>query len=199
MAAATVLQTSDRACPELPGCYAEACWYAAYTCANCEKKVAEQLRRRGVEQFLPLYRAVHRWKDRYVRLQLPLFPGYVFVHLALRDRLQALQVPNVVRLIGFGAHPAALPQQDIDALRAGLDGGLRAQPHPYLTIGKRVRIRSGPLEGLEGILQRRKGNFRVVLSVDLIMRSICVEADAWDLGIALPSVRQTETPSCPAF
>lgn len=199
MAAATILRTACHELPGLPASYTEPRWYAAYTSANCEKKVAEQLCRRGVEQFLPLYRAEHRWKDRYVHLHLPLFPGYVFVHLALRDRFQALQVPNLVRLIGFGAHPAVLPQQDIDALRRGLDGGLRAQPHPYLTIGKRVRIRSGPLEGLEGILQRRKGNFRVVLSVDLILRSISVEADAWDLGIALPSARPSQSRSCPAF
>ncbi len=158
-------------------------WYAAYTCANHEKQVAQQLRNRGVEHFLPLYDAVHRWKDRRVRLQLPLFPGYVFVRLPLRDRLEVLQIPSVIRLVGFGGGlPASLPEREIEILRTGFAGDLRAQPHPYLTIGRRVRIINGPLAGMEGILRRRKGNYRVVLAVDLIQRSIAVEADAADLA-----------------
>lgn len=171
---------------ELGAAYCEPRWYAAYTCANHEKQVAAQLRERSVEHFLPLYDTVHRWKDRRVRLQLPLFPGYVFVRLALRDRLNVLQVPSVARLVGFGGgFPAALPETEIETLRAGLCGGLRAQPHPYLSVGRRVRIVNGPLAGMEGILLRRKGNLRVVLSLDLIMRSIAVEADLADLGICV--------------
>src|SRR6266852_464107 len=76
-------------------------WYAAYTSANHEKRVAVQLKERAVENFLPLYESVRRWKDRRMKLQLPLFPGYVFVRLALRDRLRVLQIPSVVRLVGF--------------------------------------------------------------------------------------------------
>lgn len=181
MAAGSFFHTADCEPPELPAVYLEPCWYAAYTRANHEKKVAEQLCRKGVEHFVPLYETVHRWKDRRVRLQLPLFPGYVFVRLALRDRLRVLEVPSVARLVGFGELPAALPEQEIETLRKGLDCGLRAQPHPYLTVGRRVRIGNGPLAGMEGILQRRKGNFRVVLSLDRIMRSMVVEADACDL------------------
>jgi transcription antitermination factor NusG len=167
--------------PRRAAAWFEPRWYAAHTCANHEKRVAEQLRTRGVEHFLPLYSTVHRWKDRRVRLQLPLFPGYVFVHLPLAERLRVLQVPSVARLVGFGERPVALPAHEIDVLRDGLGGGFPAQPHPYLTVGRRVRIRNGPLAGLEGILLRKKGNFRIVLSLDLIMRSIVLEADAADL------------------
>ena len=167
---------------EFPADFLAPRWYAACTCSNHEKQVAAQLKNRGVEHFLPLYETLHRWKDRRVRLQLPLFPGYIFVRLPLRDRLHVLQVPSVARLVGFGQTLAvALPDAEIDAFRSGLDAGLRAQPHPYLTIGRRVRIKNGPLAGMEGILQRRKGNYRVVLSVDLIRQSVAVEADAADL------------------
>lgn len=158
-------------------------WYAAYTCSNHEKQVAAQLGDRDVEHFLPLYETVHRWKDRRVRLRLPLFPGYVFVRIALCDRLEVLRVPSVVRLVGFGSSlPVSLPEQQIETLRRGFAGGLHAQPHLYLTAGRRVRIVNGPLAGLDGILVRRKGNCRVVLSVDLIQRSMAVEAVIADLA-----------------
>src|SRR4029077_3812170 len=140
----------------LPSSFRDPFWYAAYTSANHEKRVAEQLARRSVEHFLPLYETVRRWKDRRKQLQLPLFPGYVLVRLALRDRLQVLQVPGVANLVGFSGTPTALPQEEIDALRASLASGARAEPHPYLTVGRRVRIKSGPLAGMEGILVRKK-------------------------------------------
>lgn len=156
-------------------------WYAAYTSANHEKRVAEQLDVREVEHFLPLYASMRRWKDRRVTLQLPLFPGYVFVHMALGDRLRVQQIPGVVRLVGFDGRPTPLLDNEIESLRNVLARKLWAHPHPYLNKGRRVQIRSGPLIGLEGILVRRKGNYRVVLSIDLIMRSIMVDADIADL------------------
>jgi transcription antitermination factor NusG len=183
MATATIPQPAVELAPELPAVFHEARWYAAYTCANHEKQVAEQLRERGVEHFLPLYETVHRWRDRRVRLHLPLFPGYIFVRLPLRERLRVLQVPSVVRLVGFGdGLPTALPEEEITTLRNGLAGAHNAQPHPYLTAGRRVSIINGPLAGMEGILQRRKGNYRVVICVDLIMRAISVEADVADVA-----------------
>jgi transcription antitermination factor NusG len=156
-------------------------WYAAYTCANHEKSVAEQLSVRSVEHFLPLYESVRRWKDRRVHLQLPLFPGYVFVRLALRDRLQVLQIPSLARLVSFNGTPAALPEAEIEALKAGLERGLHAVPHPYLKAGRRVRITTGPLEGLEGIVIRKKNALRFVISLDLIMRSVAIEIAVADL------------------
>jgi len=156
-------------------------WYAAYTSANHEKRVSEQLAVREVEHFLPLYVSLRRWKDRRVNLALPLFPGYVFVRTALLSRLQVLQVPGVVRLVGFDGSPAALPEDEIEALRTRLRDGLQAEPHPYLTEGRRVRVQEGPLAGLTGILLRRKSGARFVVSVDLIQRSVAVELSEADL------------------
>ncbi len=165
----------------LPFSDIELLWYAVYTCANLEKRVAAELHVRGVEHFLPLYHSVRRWRDRRVILDLPLFPGYLFVQLTLCDKLQVLQVPSVVRLVGFGGQPHPVASEEIEALRAGISSGLRLQPHPFLTVGCRVRLKHGPLEGLEGILIRRKNIRRVVLSISLISSSVSVEVDLADI------------------
>jgi transcription antitermination factor NusG len=156
-------------------------WYAVYTFANHEKRVKEQLERRLVESFLPLYDSVRRWKDRRVRLQLPLFPSYVFVRLALRDRWPVLQIPGVARLVGFNGSPSALPESEVEALQRIAPTGLHMEPHRYLSAGRRVRVKAGPLAGLEGILVRKKNGDRFVVSVELIMRSVALELDALDL------------------
>jgi transcription antitermination factor NusG len=181
MGALMALVEENAGQPGLPDALTKPCWYAAYTSAQHEKKVAAELSRRRVESFLPLYNSVRRWKDRQIQLDLPLFPGYVFVHLALHDRLRVLQVPGVSRLVGFGGLPVALPDEQVEALRVGLNGQLRLQPHPYLAVGRRVRIVRGPFQGGEGILVRKKGVFRVVLSLDAIMRSVALEADSTDV------------------
>jgi transcription antitermination factor NusG len=153
-------------------------WYAAYTCANHEKRVVAQLVERGIEHFLPLYRSLHRWTDRRVELELPLFPGYVFVRLALRERLRVVRIPGVVHLVGFGGLPTPLPDDELAILRSGLTECPRAEPHPFLTVGRRVQITSGPFAGLGGLLERKKGKMRVVVSLDLIQRSLSVDVDA---------------------
>lgn len=168
----------------MPPDYLEARWYAAYTCANHERRVREQLEQRSVEAFLPVYETVRRWKDRQKRLQLPLFPGYVFVRMALVDRLQVLQIPGVAKLVGFSGTPTALPEGEIEALRTSLASGVRAEPHPFLTAGRRVRVQAGPLAGLQGVLVRKKNRVRFVVSVELIMRSVAVEVDEADLETA---------------
>jgi transcription antitermination factor NusG len=161
--------------------FAEQRWYAAYTRANFEKRVAAELRAREVENFLPLYTSVRRWKDRRVHLTLPLFPGYIFVRLAIRHRLCVLKVPNVVRLIGFGGLPTALSDDEVEILRSGLTSHLHVEPHPFLTVGRRVRIVNGPLAGFQGILRRRRNNFRFVVSVELIRSAFAVDVDATDV------------------
>ncbi len=166
---------------ECPAEYLWPRWYAAYTAPRHEKYVTQQMDRRRIHCFLPLYRSVRRWKDRRMQLELPLFPGYVFVHMALRDRLQVLQLPGVVQLVSFSGKPAALPDAEIEALRNGLAGNFCAEPHPYLTVGRRVRVRTGSVAGLEGILLRRKQKFRVVLSIQLIQRSVAIEVDEADI------------------
>jgi transcription antitermination factor NusG len=156
-------------------------WYAIYVCSRHEKQVLSQLQDRRISCFLPVYRSVRRWKDRRKELELVLFPGYVFVHIDLKDRLRVLQLPSVVRFVSFYGHPAPLPDTDIEILSKGLASGIRAEPHPYLKVGHRARVRSGPLAGAQGILMRRKDKFRVVLSIDLIMRSVAVEVDEADI------------------
>jgi transcription antitermination factor NusG len=165
----------------LPSTFYEPLWYVASTSANHEKNVAEQLGLRKVEHFLPLYNSVRRWKDRRVALAMPLFPGYVFVRLALRDRLQVLQVPGVAKLVGFNGLPAALPQEEIDALRISLASGVRVEPHSNLTAGRRVRVMSGPLAGTIGVLVKRKNKTWFVLSVELIQRALAIEIRGTDL------------------
>lgn len=167
--------------PGLSAEYYETHWYAAYTSANHEKRVAEQLAVRGVEHFLPLYSSPRRWKDRRVTIERPLFPGYVFVHMALRDRLRVVQVPGVAWLVEFNGKPAALPREEMEKLMGGLENGLHAEPHPYLAVGRHVRIKDGPLAGLEGTVRRCKGKWRVVLSLDLILRSVSVDIDLCDV------------------
>jgi transcription antitermination factor NusG len=157
-------------------------WYAAYTRSHHEKCVAKQMQTRTVEHFLPLYETVRNWKDRRKRMELPLFPGYIFVRIALQERLRVLVVPGVVRLVGFDNHPAALPDHEIEALRNVLVRGLRSEPHPYLTVGRKVRIARGALAGMEGVLVRKKGLVRLVLSIDLIRQSAMIEVDSADVG-----------------
>ncbi len=160
-------------------------WYALYTSPRHEKRVAEQIQQRRISCFLPLYRSIRRWKDRRKELELALFPGYVFVQLELRDRLKVLQLPGVVRFVSFNGHPAALPQAEIESLRKGLNGCVRMSPHPYLRDGRRVRMSSGPLAGLEGILHRRrnrdKEKLRLVVSIEMLMRAVAVEVDEADI------------------
>jgi transcription antitermination factor NusG len=159
-------------------------WYAAYTCANHEKRVAAQLLARSVEHVLPFYSSLRRWKDRRVVVDMPLFPGYVFVRLALCQRLRVLQIPSVVRLVGFGGQPHALADEEVAVLRSSLTGTARFAPHPYLRdlrVGSRVRIARGPLRGVEGILVLKKKQFRVVLSIDVIACSASVEVDSADI------------------
>ena len=180
--AASTIHRVDSDSLVLPSSFLEKRWYALYTRSNCEKRVSAEVVARDVECFLPVYSSTRRWKDRRVNLESPLFPGYVFVRLALRDRLRVLQIPSVVRLVGFSGQPAALPEEEVEALRSGLMQKLKAEPHPFLRVGRRVRVKSGPLTGMEGILARRRGKARFVMSVELIMRSIAVEIDEADVA-----------------
>lgn len=166
---------------ELPIEPSSAHWYALYTAPRHEKQVAEQINRQGIACFLPLYRSIRRWKDRRKELELVLFPGYVFVRMALQNRLRVLRLPGTVRLVTFNGQPAALPEEEIEHLRHRLANSGNIEPHPYLTAGRQVRVRSGPLQGLEGIILRTKERCRIVLSIPLIMRSVAVEVDDGDL------------------
>lgn len=169
-----------------PPCHNPNRWFVVYTSPNHEKRVAEHFRMRRIESYLPLYRARRRWKNGCtVTLELPLFPGYVFVHIAPRERVHVLEVPSVLALIGNGREPMPLPDVEMESLRNGL-GQRAAEPHPYLTEGRRARIRCGPLRGLEGVVLRKKHgshSLRVVLTLVAISRSVAVEVDAEELEL----------------
>ena len=171
-----------------------ASWFAAYTNSHHEKSVASRLAERHIESFLPLYAARHRWKNRCeMNLDLPLFPNYVFVRIHPRERVRILEVPGVLSLVGFGRTLAPLPDFEIEALRSGM-GQRRVEPHPYLVIGERVRIKAGAMMGLERVLVRKKNNFRLLLALDAILQCVAVEVDADDVepaakcsgGVVLP-------------
>jgi transcription antitermination factor NusG len=116
-------------------------------------------------------------------LHRPLFPGYVFVRIALRNKLRVQQIPGVARLVGFNGTPVPLPDEEIEMLRTSLASGVRSKPHPFLATGRRVRIKSGSLAGIEGIFLRHKGKLRVVVSIELIRRAVAVDAEAADLEL----------------
>src|SRR5579872_95329 len=176
---------------ELPGGDCGPQWFAAYTLPNHEKRVARQMKERDLPHFLPLHQSVRQWKDRKMRLDLPLFPGYIFVRMPLQERLKVIQVPSVVRLVGFGGEPAAIPEAELMAIRTCLDHNCKLQPHPVLQAGQRVRIMRGPLTGIEGILVRKKGLSRLVLSIGLIERAVAVEVNIGEIEAVRVAGRHT--------
>ena len=158
-------------------------WFAAYTRARHEKKVAAHLQMKQVEVFLPLYKTTHNWNGRRAVVDLPLFPGYVFVRISLQDRLHVLEAPGVTHLVNSGGRPIPLPDGEVEQLRSCLALGLKPEPVAYLRAGDLVRIADGPLAGWKGRVIRCDGETRFVLSVDQIMRSIAVKVDASHLEL----------------
>ena len=156
-------------------------WYAVSVFPRHEKRVAQLLDARGTSYLLPLYSSLRRWKDRRKQIAMVLFPGYVFVSIELEERGGVLKLPGVVRFVTFQGQPAVVPEHEIKTIGISTRSGLAIEPHPYLQKGRHVRIRSGPMTGVEGILVRRKDKFRVVISVDLIMRSVAAEVDEADI------------------
>ena len=152
-------------------------WHALYTRHQYEKIVAHALSCKGFEVFLPLYRTIHRWKDRRKELLLPLFPSYVFIQGGFDRMLNIFTTPGVHSFVSWGGRPAEIPQEEIDAVRRLVQSPLRYEPHPFLKCGDWVRIKSGPLDGIQGILVRKKSAFRLVLSVEMLAQSASVEVD----------------------
>ena len=168
-------------------------WFAIHTASNHEKRVVQHLRVREIETFLPLYGVTKRWKNRTtVKIEMPLFSGYVFARIAPSERIRVLEVPMVCSIVGNKREPIPLPDAEIERLRVGLQGR-QAHPFPYVKVGNRVRIRSGPLTGLEGIVVRTYGGLSVVLSVDLIQKSIVVHVEADELESCVPSSRDSQS------
>jgi transcription antitermination factor NusG len=154
---------------------ADSGWLAIRVRPRWEKIVADALWGKQYEAFLPLYRKRTRWSDRQKDVDLPLFPGYVFCRKELSDRPLLVTTPGVIGILRFGNSPAIISHREIEAVRAAVRSGAAAEPWPYLREGQRVRVQHGPLAGIEGILIRTKSNWRVVLSVDVLSRSVAVE------------------------
>ena len=154
-----------------------ASWYALYTRHQHEKAVAQTLTAKGFEVFLPLYSTAHRWQDRTKQLSLPLFPGYVFVRTGLDRRVRALATPGVHHFVPRADRPVPIPLTEIESVRELTQRTGLVEPHPFLKTGGWVRVRTGPLEGMEGIIRRWKGAFRLVISVELLQQSVAVEID----------------------
>ncbi|RMD65426.1 UpxY family transcription antiterminator [Candidatus Parcubacteria bacterium] len=156
-------------------------WYAIHTRSRHEKVVRDQLAAKGVTHLLPLWRKRSVWKDRIKMIDVPLFSGYLFAYFPLQDRLQVLTTVGVVRIVGINGQPVPIPQEQIDAVRTMMEKHLRYDPHPYLTEGMRVRVKRGALAGAEGILIAKRAHYRLVISVDLIQRSVAVDIDSADV------------------
>jgi transcription antitermination factor NusG len=151
-------------------------WFVLFVRANQEKMTARRLLSHDVEHFLPCCRSLRQWKDRRVTLEMPLFPGYVFVRLPFCDRMTVLTLPNVVGLVGSRSVPSIVTPEEIENIRRGVEHG-KAAPHPHLSMGQRVAIVAGALRGMEGILVRAQNGTRLVVSVESIARSFAVEVD----------------------
>jgi transcription antitermination factor NusG len=165
-------------------------WFALQVRIRYETDVALHLQSKGYEWFLPLCKTKRRWSDRIKQLETPLFPGYVFCRFNPHDRLPILKTPAVLQIVGNQHTPLPVDESEIRAIQALVLSGVPNQPHPFLTVGTRVRIESGALRGLEGILADLKGRQRLVISVTLLCRSVAVEIDSADVVPVRTSERQ---------
>jgi len=173
----------------MQSCGANSQWFAVRTASGREKAAASQLEYKGYEGFLPLYRSKRQWSDRTKELELPLFPGYLFCRFDFNDRLPILITPGVQLIVGLGKMPTPVSDAEIEALRRVVASGAAAEPHDYLTAGQRVRVREGSLAGIEGILLQVKNSWRIVLSVELLQRSVSVELDRAAIAPVVPGTR----------
>lgn len=167
-----------------------AAWHALYTRHQHEKLVQQILNEKGFETFLPLYQARHRWKDRVKQVSVPLFPSYVFICGGLDRRLDIVTTTGFHSIVSEGDRAGVVTQGEIDAIRQLVDTHLRVEPHPFLNVGDRVRVKSGPLAGFEGILVRKKNQCRLVLSVELLQQSVATEVDDYQVERVMESRRR---------
>lgn len=174
-----LIRISDLSAPS-PG------WWAVYTRHQHEKVVADMLLAKGFEVFLPLYETMRRWKDRNKKLLMPLFPCYLFVRENSGGRLQIMMTPGTHMILTRGEHLAVISEEEMQAIWRAAGDPSRVEPFPFLRCGERVRVRRGSLQGLEGVLVRKKNLCRLVLSVEMLAQSVAVEVDASDVEPASP-------------
>jgi transcription antitermination factor NusG len=153
-------------------------WFAVHVRTRHETAIASFLEAKGYEQFVPLYKFKKRWSDRIKVMDAPLFPGYLFCRFDPQFRLPILKTPGVIQIIGYNRVPTPIDETEMDAIQTVIASGLQTQPWPFLAVGEHVRIGSGSLRGLDGIVVKMKDNHRLVVSVSLLRRSVAVEIDS---------------------
>jgi transcriptional antiterminator RfaH len=156
------------------------CWLAAYTRSHHESAVTDQLQHKALATLLPTYERLSRWSDRVRRTRAPLFPGYVFVCVNESERVRVLQTAGVVSIVSRAGKPVPLSDEEIRRLRLCAESPC-AEPHPFLQVGKRVRVKHGLFQGLEGILVEKKNSSRLVISIEQIMRSVSIDLHGADV------------------
>ena len=159
----------------------QSCWYALHTRSRHEKVVRDQLDAKGITNLLPLWHKRSVWKDRIKMVEVPLFSGYIFGHFPLKHKLEVLQTVGIVRIVGLNGYPLPVPNEQIEAVQTMIVQHLHYDPHPFLQEGMRVRVKRGILRGAEGILVAKKQHYRLVISVDLIQKSVAVDIDSADV------------------
>lgn len=152
-------------------------WFVTTVKHRHEAGVAAYLAAQGIEPFAPTCPVLREWSDRKKTVRFPLFPGYVFGHFALTHRDAVLRTPGVTSIVGFAGIAAAVPDEEVERVRAMMSAGLPLEPWPYLERGHRIRIERGPLKGLEGLIVEVKNDCRLVVSVTLLQRSVSVSID----------------------
>jgi len=170
----------------------QAQWYALQTRPRHEKKIAGELEQKGVTTFLPVVSEIRKWSDRRMKVELPLFSCYVFVNIVptAEARVRVLRSYGALNFVGNGKQGASIPDSQIEDIRRLVAGKIPFIDHPFLEIGQRVRIRGGALDGIEGILERRKGNDRLVISVQTIQRSLSVSIEGYEVEPIGPAVHR---------
>jgi len=161
-------------------------WYAVHTMARHEKRVAAQFEEKRVCTFLPLLHQVHRWSDRRRIVEIPMFSCYAFVRMVqtVEERLKVLRTPGVLSFVGSERQGTSIPDEQIESLRKAISEKVPCLPHPFISAGKRVRIRGGSLDGVEGILMRQGGDHSLVISVELLQRSVSIRIEGYDIELA---------------
>jgi transcription antitermination factor NusG len=163
----------------------ESSWYAVQTMARHEKRVAAQFEEKHVCTFLPLLGQIHRWSDRRVKVEVPMFSCYAFVRMVqtVEERLKVLRTPGVLGFVGSQRQGTPIPDEQIETLRTAISENIPCFPHEFICVGRRVRIRSGSLDGVEGILVRQSGDESLVLSVELLHRSVAIQAEGYEIEL----------------
>ena len=160
-------------------------WYAIHTMPRHEKWIAQQLQEKRVFTFLPLLQQIHQWSDRRSKVEVPMFSCYAFVRMVqtVEERLKVLRTPGVLGFVGSERQGTPIPDEEIENLRTAIKGKIPCVVHPFVSAGMRVRIRGGSLDGVEGILMRQGGEQSVVVSVELLRRSVSIRVEGYDIEL----------------